>query len=109
MFVAQLWRYPVKSMGGEQLDRCHLTADGIPGDRVVHCRTTIELLAALVDGALSKEEESALESHLADCPRCVEFLVSYRGTSRIIREATTVEVPADIEDRLLGFLASRRS
>jgi uncharacterized protein YcbX len=36
MFVAQLWRYPVKSMGGEQLDRCHLTADGIPGDRVVH-------------------------------------------------------------------------
>ena len=36
MFVAQLWRYPVKSMGGEQLERCHITADGIPGDRVVH-------------------------------------------------------------------------
>jgi uncharacterized protein len=36
MFVAELWRYPVKSMGGERLDRCLLGADGIPGDRVVH-------------------------------------------------------------------------
>jgi uncharacterized protein YcbX len=36
MFVAELWRYPVKSMGGERLERCVLTADGIPGDRVVH-------------------------------------------------------------------------
>lgn len=36
MFVKQLWRYPVKSMGGEELDRCDITPDGIPGDRVVH-------------------------------------------------------------------------
>src|SRR6266852_1222235 len=36
MFVAELWRYPVKSMGGERLDSCMLTPDGIPGDRVVH-------------------------------------------------------------------------
>ena len=76
---------------------------------IANCRTTIDLLAALVDGALSKEEESALAAHLADCPRCVEFLASYRGTSRIIREATTMDVPPDIEDRLLGFLAGRRS
>jgi uncharacterized protein len=36
MFVAELWRYPLKSMGGEPLDACELTTDGIPGDRVVH-------------------------------------------------------------------------
>jgi uncharacterized protein len=36
MFVAELWRYPVKSMGGERLDRCELTPLGIPGDRVIH-------------------------------------------------------------------------
>ncbi len=36
MLLAQIWRYPVKSMGGERLERCELTADGIPGDRVVH-------------------------------------------------------------------------
>jgi uncharacterized protein YcbX len=31
--VAQLWRYPVKSMAGERLDRASITARGIPGDR----------------------------------------------------------------------------
>jgi uncharacterized protein YcbX len=31
--VQELWRYPVKSMGGERLDACELGADGVPGDR----------------------------------------------------------------------------
>jgi uncharacterized protein YcbX len=35
MRVAELWRYPVKSMGGEQLEAVHVGRDGIPGDRVV--------------------------------------------------------------------------
>jgi uncharacterized protein YcbX len=34
--IAELWRYPVKSMGGERLLRTTLTSLGIPGDRVVH-------------------------------------------------------------------------
>lgn len=74
---------------------------------IANCRTTIDLLAAFVDHALSSEEEQALQAHMADCPRCVEFLESYRGTSRIIREATEVDLPVDIAERLLGFLASR--
>jgi hypothetical protein len=36
MWIAQLWRYPVKSMAGERLERATLRADGIDGDRVVH-------------------------------------------------------------------------
>jgi uncharacterized protein YcbX len=35
MWVAELWRYPVKSMAGERLDRAVLTATGIEGDREV--------------------------------------------------------------------------
>jgi uncharacterized protein YcbX len=31
--IAALWRYPVKSMAGEQLERVELVADGIAGDR----------------------------------------------------------------------------
>jgi uncharacterized protein YcbX len=31
--VVELWRYPVKSMQGEPLERCRVTADGIEGDR----------------------------------------------------------------------------
>lgn len=33
MRVAELWRYPVKGLRGERLDRVELAADGIPGDR----------------------------------------------------------------------------
>lgn len=36
MKVAELWRYPVKSMGGERLDHARLDALGLEGDRVVH-------------------------------------------------------------------------
>jgi uncharacterized protein YcbX len=38
MHVAELWRYPVKSLRGERLDGTTLTEDGVPGDRVVHIR-----------------------------------------------------------------------
>ena len=32
MLVDQLWRYPVKSLAGEQLQAATITADGMPGD-----------------------------------------------------------------------------
>src|SRR5438046_10423198 len=31
--VIEIWRYPVKSMGGEELERCALGKLGVPGDR----------------------------------------------------------------------------
>jgi len=31
--VAELWRYPVKGLRGERLERLEIAADGIPGDR----------------------------------------------------------------------------
>ena len=38
MRVAELWRYPVKSLAGEPLEVAVLSADGIAGDRIVHVR-----------------------------------------------------------------------
>jgi MOSC domain-containing protein len=35
MHVAEIWRYPVKSMAGERLESAQLTKNGILGDRVV--------------------------------------------------------------------------
>src|SRR3954451_23210501 len=35
MKIAQIWRYPVKSMAGERLDRISVDANGLAGDRVV--------------------------------------------------------------------------
>jgi uncharacterized protein len=36
MWLAEIWRYPVKSMGGEMLTEAMLGAEGVPGDRIVH-------------------------------------------------------------------------
>ena len=36
MTVAQIWRYPIKSMGGERLNHSRIGSLGIEGDRVVH-------------------------------------------------------------------------
>ena len=36
--VAELWRYPVKSLRGERVGSAALTERGIPGDRLVHVR-----------------------------------------------------------------------
>ena len=52
MVVGEIWRYPVKSMGGERLDVAALSADGIPGDRVVHARDRRDVLTARSHPAL---------------------------------------------------------
>ena len=43
--VKQIWRYPVKSMAGEQLDACAVGVRGIPGDRgwAIRDETTAEI------------------------------------------------------------------
>lgn len=38
MYVQEIWRYPVKSMAGEQLRSACLTLSGIEGDRIVQVR-----------------------------------------------------------------------
>ena len=45
--VAEIWRYPVKSMGGEPLEEVELGEEGIPGDRVVQVRDARGTLGAL--------------------------------------------------------------
>jgi uncharacterized protein YcbX len=58
MRVAELWRYPVKSMAGERLESATLAPLGIPGDREL----------AVVDGAgriLDARSKSGLLRHRA--------------------------------------------
>src|SRR5262245_44569017 len=46
MVVGEIWRYPVKSMGGEQLRDTILTFEELPADRVVHARDEDDVLTA---------------------------------------------------------------
>ena len=55
MRIAEIWRYPVKSMTGEQLDAADLTAIGVEGDRawgVVDTATGLVLTARREPGLL---------------------------------------------------------
>ena len=38
LYVAGLWRYPVKTLAGERLETTVIGRDGVPGDRIVHVR-----------------------------------------------------------------------
>jgi anti-sigma factor RsiW len=68
------------------------------------CRSTLALLGDFVEGAISADADALVRAHLSDCPRCVEFLASYRATGRILAEATDVDVPAEVEARLRARL-----
>ena len=91
MHVAELWRYPVKSLAGEQLQAVDVREDGFPGDRslrvldgagrLVTARTKPELLAlqASLNGAVhvdgrpwdSPESAAAVSAAAGDDARLV--------------------------------------
>jgi uncharacterized protein YcbX len=100
MHVAEIWRFPVKSLRGEQLAETELTAAGIPGDRLVHVRaangrvitsrTHPELLG--LAGALGPDGEPLIDGLPWDDPRSLRAvraatwngadLVRYEGLER---------------------------
>ena len=46
MYVKELWRYPVKSMRGEQLDEAEIGLFGVAGDRLVHVENARGLITS---------------------------------------------------------------
>ena len=71
------------------------------------CASGVELLMDYLDGVLPAEVNSALEEHVAGCARCTAFVASYQATPRILRDATTASLPADVEASLQAFLRAR--
>lgn len=112
MNVTELWRYPVKSMGGEQLDTAHVGELGIEGDRgwgvfdvatgtVLTARRSPQLLfasARVVDGdvVIDVPELGAVASNEASVA-----LSRWLGQEVELRAAGdvggTYEVPIDFE------------
>ena len=74
----------------------------------VVCMSGVELLMEYMEGALAPDVREAIERHVAGCPRCDAFIASYRETPRIVRDATRIEMPADLESSLLAALRAAR-
>ena len=94
--VAQLWRYPVKSLMGESLQSAHLTLDGIEGDRVVHVagrrgpltgRTRPGLLT--IPASTSPDGVPLVDGHLWNSPEAAEVVRERAGPdARLVADAT---------------------
>lgn len=74
----------------------------------IACASGVELLMDYLEGVLPAAVRAAVDDHVAGCPRCVAFIASYQETPRILRDATTMAMPADLQDSLLAALRSHR-
>lgn len=72
------------------------------------CSSGVELLMDYLEGVLPMDVRAALDAHVAGCERCAAFMTSYRETPRLLRDATEVELPADIQASLSAFLRAQR-
>jgi anti-sigma factor (TIGR02949 family) len=71
------------------------------------CRETIDLLMDYLEGRLSPQDHEALKNHFADCPPCLAFVRSYQETPRILRKATEIHLPPEMESRLQKYLRAK--
>ena len=94
MRVAELWRYPVKSLAGQRLDMADLTSNGIAGDRIVHVqdrrgrvitsRTHPRLLA--LRGSLGADAELLIDGHPWAAPAAAAAVRAAAGAdARLMR------------------------
>lgn len=94
MRVAEIWRYPVKSLAGEPLAEAVITEDGIPGDRmvlvvngrgmVVTSRTRPKLLG--LEGTLGPDGEPRVNGRRWDDPEVADLVRAAAGAdARLVR------------------------
>ena len=102
--VAGLWRFPVKSMRGEQLAQTELTERGLVGDRAY----------ALIDVATGKVASAKSVRHFADLLRCeAAFVAPPRAGEEpppvhiTLPDGTRVTSDADDIDRVLSAYVGR--
>lgn len=97
MRVAEIWRYPVKSMGGEKLVRANVDTLGIDGDRVVHvedahghvitARTHPQLLGH--HAKLDSQGEPTVDRLLWTDPDVLQQVIAIVGPgARLVRDET---------------------
>jgi len=109
--VAELWRYPVKSLGGESLVQATISAAGIEGDRLVHvedqagrvitARTHPRLLGS--HAALGPDGEPWVDGRPWNAPGVADEVRAAAGPgARLVRN-----IPGDVFDLSGHTLALR--
>jgi anti-sigma factor RsiW len=67
----------------------------------------LDCLIDYEEGKMPEVERLAFEHHLALCPPCEHFLVSYRATGRTLRMLKPRELPSDLASTVMAFVRAR--
>lgn len=68
------------------------------------CAEAVERLWDLLDDQLGAGDRAALDQHLAWCVRCCGELAFARDLREMLRERSSVPLPAGVQARLEGFI-----
>lgn len=71
------------------------------------CKDSVDQLLNYLDGALAADQERHLESHLSECPACVDFLRTYRATPGLCKRALVAKMPEEVSAKLTEFLRTK--
>jgi anti-sigma factor RsiW len=69
--------------------------------RALVCRDAVALMTAYLDDELSPHDRARLETHLADCPHCSEYLRQLRITLDALGHADVDDLSDDAVDDLV--------
>ena len=72
------------------------------------CADGVGLLMEYLEEVVDAGTRAGIDAHLAECPRCVAFVRSYRATPGGRCRATAVAVPATLGASLREYLARNR-
>ena len=76
------------------------------------CRELVDFLMAYLDGELPAGQRASFETHLGECPACVDYLRTYVEAVKLGKEAFARSgdtVPDDVpEDLVRAVLAARK-
>jgi anti-sigma factor RsiW len=71
------------------------------------CRDVIGLLTEFLEGALSAGDVRRMETHLAGCPACLEFLETLKSTRAAVGTLGARDVPEECRRALRAFLKKK--
>jgi anti-sigma factor RsiW len=67
------------------------------------CRQAVELMTDYLDGALSPRDRARLDSHLAGCPHCTEYLAQIQATIAAAGRVEPDDLPPEALDELVAL------
>ena len=74
----------------------------------LRCDECPALLDDCAAGTLPDDARRALEAHVASCERCARLVHDYLVLPALVRRATDVQMPYEVELRLRQLLAATR-